>query len=301
MTLQFTDLKVRSFDLDHLDIFWGLQETPQNLERWDFFVLRSIDGPAGPFREIAGPFRNTSTLRDPEVNLIHHWRTYFYKVRAVNKDTGDTVETPPAGNATAPPDRITLELRRRMNLLMEEFAGRRIIIYPALTMGFRCPRCFDRGSNDRGRTTGRPKMQNCASCFDTTWVGGYATPICVFGQIDPSPKSVQRSDTSEKQRQDSSARLSAFPPLKPKDMIVEAENIRWMVERLATTRKLRAVVHQEVTVHRIPVGDIKYRVPVNFDLLEQHGPAREFTRPMDVQPEPESPLNDFLDNMLGDS
>lgn len=282
MSLSFTRLYIRSFDLDHLDLSWELADTSEEIDRWEFSILRSVDGPGGPFVRIAGPFRGAGTFRDVEVNQLHNWRAYFYKILARNKDDNRTVEVGPECLA-APPDLIAFELRRRFNLLMQEFGGRKVLVYPAITSGFRCRNCYDSGSNTRGRSIGRQKIQNCASCFDTTFVGGFGTPVMAWMQIDPTASDVQRSDLTERAQQDTTCRLSAFPPLKPKDMIIEAENIRWQVERVATTQKLRAVIHQEPVLHRIPRGDIRYDVPVDVQALEEAGPLREFTRPMNLE------------------
>jgi hypothetical protein len=301
-SLKFIKLKVEAFDLDHLDLSWELEDTSEDPERWGFYILRSIDGPGGPFETIAGPFLNNNQFRDAEVNTLHNWRTYFYKVRAVNKDDGREVEVGPAF-LSAEPDIMTIELRRRFEILMQEWGGRRVIVYPAITTGFRCRHCFDRGSNDRGRSIGRQKIQNCPSCYDMTFVGGFGKPVLSWMQIDPAADDVQRTDTTERSKQDTSARLSFFPPLKPKDMIVEAENVRWQVERVASTKKLRAVVHQEPVIHRIPRNDVRYEIPVEKELLREAGPAREFTRPMNLESaqcaEP-TELADFLDGVLGD-
>jgi hypothetical protein len=298
--IQFVDFKVRSFDLDHLDLFWEIADTAQSVDRWRIYVLKSVDGMAGPFHEIAGPFFNTGVLRDPEVNQLHNWRTYFYKLKAVNKDTDEEQEVGPEW-LQAEPDLITFELRRRFNLTMQEFGGRKVLVYPAITAGFRCPACYDKGSGSRGRTIGRQLVQNCETCFDQTFVGGFAKPVEAWMQLDSEQKTNQRSDTTERTQTETSARISAFPPLKPKDMIVEAENVRWEVERVPTTKKLRAVVHQEPVLHAIPKSDIRYKVPVNIDLLQRFGPEREFTRPMSLGNEAKTPLIDMLDSMLGET
>lgn len=302
MLLQFTEFRVEAFDLDHLDLSWTIEDTTEVIDRWDFYILRSVDGPGGSFEEIAGPFPHNGSFRDAEVKPLHNWRTYFYKIRAVNKDTSDAVEVGPA-SLEAPPDLITVELRRRCELLFSEFAGRRVLVYPAITSGFRCRHCFDYGSNSKGRSIGRQLTQNCLSCFDQTYTGGFQKPLQSWMQIDPTSETVQRTDTAELSRQDTSARLSAFPPLKPKDMIVEAENIRWQVERMTPTQKLRAEVHQEVVLHRIPRSDIRYRVPVDVELLRKASPEREFTRPMNLESAQNTRptlLFDMLDGLLED-
>jgi hypothetical protein len=295
--LTFTRLVARSYDLDHIDLFWEIEDSTDEVDRWSFFVLRSVDGPAGPFTQIAGPADNLFQLRDPDVNQLHNWRRYFYMIRAVHKDTAEQGEIGPV-TLEQEPDLVTLELRRRFNLMLQEFNGIRVVIFPALTSGFRCPTCFDRGSNSR-RSTGRQLSQNCPTCFDMTFVGGFGAPISAWMQLDPETKSVQRTDTAERSQTETSARVSAFPPLKPKDMIVDVDNMRWQVERLTSTKKLRAVVHQEPILHAIPKSDVRYRAPINIDLFQRFGPDREYTRPMSLGADVKSPLTNLLDGLLG--
>lgn len=290
--INVTKLEVRTYSLDHLDLFWEIPETTEEVEEYDFFVLRSIDGPAGPFDIIAGPFYNTFNFRDPEVHQLHRWRSYYYKIRTVHRATGNTHEHGPAW-LHAEPDRLGLEFQRRQNLLLQEFNGRYAFLFPALTFGQRCANCWDAGP--KGNTIGRSTQQNCQSCFDTTFVGGFASPIGFYVQLDPNPKSVQRTDFEEHQFSATTARTSAFPPIKPKDMIVEAENRRWLVNKVGGTEKLRSAVHQELELWELPKDDIKFKVPIDFDLLAEHSPPRTRTRPMCLQSELQDPVKDLLE------
>jgi len=275
--LEVKNIRVSSFDLDHLDIFWEVGDTDEEISRADFYILRSTDGPVGPFERIAGPFVNTYVFRDPDVHLLHKWRKYYYKIQVVNKDTAVEQVFGPE-YLRARPDRIALEIQRREQLLFREFAGRKALLYPRLSFGQRCRTCWDQGP--RGNTISRARQQNCPVCYDSTYVGGFSTPSLIYIQIDPSVEHVQRLDVAERAPVDTTARLSSFPPVKAKDMIVEAENRRWQVERVNSTRKLGAVVRQELTLHEIPRGDIRYKVPVDSVALEGPSPEREFTRPM---------------------
>jgi hypothetical protein len=292
--IEVTSLRVMSFDLDHLDIVWELANTELEHDQFRFWVLRSIDGAGGPYEELTGPMWNTFRIRDPEVNRLHKWRNYYYKVRVKDMTTGDIEEFGPAF-LQAPPDLISLDMQRREQLVFSEFNGRKVLVYPELTTGFRCRHCWDVGP--KGNYLGRQRMQNCASCFDVSFVGGFTTPMIAHVQIDPAPSHVQRTDTSERAPVDTSARLSAFPPLKPKDMLIEAENIRWQVEKVSTTRKLRSVVRQELILHEIPKSDIRFKVPVNVDAFETDwSPSREFTRPMTMGNDPRTVVPDKVPN-----
>jgi hypothetical protein len=68
--------------------------------------------------------------------------------------------------------------------------------------------------------------------------------------------------------------------MKSKDMLIEGENIRWRVKQVTPTEKGRAIVRQELVLRRYPQDDVKYKVPVNFDVLTEFSPARERSRPM---------------------
>lgn len=289
--IEVTSILVRSYDLDHLDVFWTLNEqNDERVEEYDFHVLRSIDGPAGPFQVVAGPFYNTYQYRDGDVHRLHKWRQYYYKIRVTHRATNQTREFGPQ-YLMAPPDRLALEIQRREKLLWREFAGRIVFLFPRLTFGQRCGHCWDQGP--RGNTIGRETQQNCASCFDTTFVGGFATPIALHMQIDPSPIKPQKTDLKEHQFIQTTGRTVNFPPIKPKDMIVEAENKRWNVEKVSYTEKGRAVLRQELVLGQFPKDDIKYAVPVNADVLMEHRPERAMTRPMDVQTVEDHPVLDI--------
>lgn len=278
--IEVTKLSVRSYDLDHLDLSWEVRDTDSDPFHITYQVFKSVDGPEGPYHKIAELVHNTYAFRDPDVHLLHKWRKYFYRIKVVDSITNKERQFPETGGEwlRAEPDRIALEIQRREQLLFREFAGRKAILYPKLTTGPRCRQCSD--VTERGNTLGRPSIQNCNSCFDTTFVGGFAQPVLIWWQLDPTKETEPLNDTTPRQVMKSSARLSNFPPVKSGDMIVDAENQRWQVEGMVPTRKLGAVVRQELELHMIPRSDIRYKLPVSFD--EITSPPREFTRPMSL-------------------
>ena len=288
--IEVTSIRVKSFDLDHLDVFWELNHFDnERLEEYDFFVLRSTDGFGGPYDVIAGPFYNTFLFRDSGVRLIHKWRKYYYKIKTVHRSSGREREFGPEWHR-AEPDLIALEIIRRETVLFKEHAGRQVILYPALTFGQRCKNCWDLGP--RGNTIGRPVQQNCVTCFDTTFVQGFATPMLIHMQIDTSPIAPRRTDLKEHQPIVTTARSTIFPPLQPKDMIVEAENKRWVIEQVGFTEKARFKIRQEPRMTNLEKDDIKYAVPVNLELAKIHTPERNLTRPHSLQIRHNRPLTD---------
>lgn len=292
---------VRSFDQDFLDLWWTFADASGKVSRYHIYIDRAIDGPVGPWTQIAGPFFNTGRFRDGDVDRFHNHRRYYYQLRVLDAETGNEQTFGPY--TTDPqPDLIAQELRRHFVLLMKEFGGRVLIVFPVITKGFKCPTCTSIAAD--GRTTGRRRSQNCVDCWDTTYVGGFMSPVAVPGQIDVEVQNQQNTDIAVRAIEQTTARLPFFPPLKPGDMIVEAENIRWEVEPVRSTKKGRAIAHQEPVLMRIPSSDIRYKIPINVDPLMQFGAAREFERRMCLPEEVEETFENlgyFLDQLMGDN
>jgi hypothetical protein len=279
--IKVTKLTVRSFNLDHLDVFWEIDRVagpkegkPHEIYDYDFYVLRSENAVSG-FIQLGGPLRDQYDFRDIGVSQLHKYRQYFYKIRVVHRPTGQEETFGPAASADPEPDLIAAEIIRQEDLLFREFIGRRCYLFPIRTFGPLCS-CFDMHLN-------RMTNSRHAACFGTGFLGGYRSPIEVWVQFDPSPKRPQPSSLQEIQGNDTVARMISFPPVSPRDILVESENKRWRVQSMTPTQRLRAVVHQELQLHEIPRGDIEYTLPVNVDLKSLKPSAeRNFTNPQNL-------------------
>ena len=265
------NIKVRSFDLDYLEVSWEIADTNEDVLDYTFQILRS-EGPAGPFHPITDAFQNLFTFRDIEANQLSKYREWYYKIRVKRRTTGTSQDYPAniSGVAIeAQPDLEALEISNRMKLLLKEFTGRKVWIYPVMTFGQRCS-CFD-------TETDRKTRSQCLTCFDVGYVNGYHTPIEIHMQIDPTRKATRLTDVAEFNDANATGRLANFPRLKPREIVIESENRRWRVHSVHATEKLRSVVHQEVTLHLIPRTDIEYRLPVNVTLSTlQPSPSRQY-------------------------
>jgi hypothetical protein len=283
--LQVIEIKVRSLDLDHLDIFWKIANVggPQRdtdrsiIYDYDFYVLRSVDSSEGPFEVIAGPFRDQYMMRDVKVSLIHKWRQYYYKIRVTNRATAATEDFGPVGNFSPGPDLIGAEIIRQEDKLFREHIGRRCWLLNRRTFGPLCS-CYDLTLQKRTRS-------GHALCFDTGFLGGFMNPIEIWIQIDPQGKVSNSMPIGEIQPGDVGARMIAFPPVNPRDIIVETENRRWRVITVRETQRLRQTIHQELALHEIPRGDIEFDIPLNPGNLQDLEPAapRNFTNPQNLE------------------
>jgi hypothetical protein len=264
-------LRVTSLDVDFHEVTWRLAPTSVDILDYTFTVLRS-ESPEGPWDDLSGKFEDRYSFVDNILQITNRWRQYQYLIRVTEKTTGEYKDFGPVAHEPEA-DIIATELRRHIRILMQEFAGRRCIVLPVRTFGQRCPNCWN-------NTLKKSMKSGCLLCYDTTFVRGYMHPIEAYIQIDPSSKSTQNTNVGKTQQDNSTMRLGYYPILKPDDIIVEAENIRWRVVSQTQTEHSRAAVHQEVQIHHIPEKDMEYAIPVHFDQALKNmyfTPVRNFT------------------------
>jgi hypothetical protein len=270
-------LRVRSLDVDFHEISWRLASTTEDIFDHTFQILRS-EAPEGPFEPISEIFEDQYLFVDNQPRRGHIYRQLHYKVLVTQKSTGDQKEFGPASQEPEA-DLIATELRKHMNILFREFIGRRCWVFPIRTFGQRCSECWN-------PTLQKRRNSGCLPCFDTGFTRGFHRPVEAWLSIDPSPKAEQNTSVGPTQQTTTTARMGYWPPVKPRDIVVEAENNRWRIVSISTTQQLRAPVHQELQIHQIPKGDIEYRI--DFDTEQAlkdmwFSPSRNFTNPHDLE------------------
>lgn len=255
--LEVKDFLVRTFDLDYIDMWWTIADTVEDHLNYSFTLFRS-ESPEGPWDQIAGPFKDKWYFRDTTVNQKHRLRQFYYRLLIVEDSTGNECYSEPAsiGSEYA---LEALEMVRRFALLLREFVGRKVIHFPVRTFGTRCPDCWD---PIRYKVTD----DKCLTCYGTGFAGGFMSPIRNLVQFDPAPNSSQAGSAGESQDTKTTARGLPFPPFKPNDILVEAENKRWRVMTATNTERLRSPIHTELQLHEIHRGDIVYKLPINLDV-----------------------------------
>jgi hypothetical protein len=269
-------LLVRSLDLDFHELSWSIENTMRDVLDYTFQVLRS-ESPSGPFEPISAEFQDRYLFIDNTVQVYNRWRVYYYKLRVAHKASGKSTDTDAVAKEPDA-DLVTLELRRHMQLLFREFAGRRSWVLPIRTFGQRCE-CWN-------ATLQKQTRSGCRGCFDTGFARGYMHPIEIWGQVDPSAKAEQNTNVGPMQQSNTTSRWGHYPPLKPNDLIVEPENRRWRVVSVSQTEHNRARILQEAQIHEVPPGDTEFRIPLNMDTALKDlwlSPSRNYTNPHNLE------------------
>lgn len=281
--LKLSNIRVRAFDIGYLAIAWDIEPCFESVGDYEFQILRA-EAEFGPYVAVTPWFRNRTQVRDGSVK---NWRSFYTRIyyRVVVRQRTDTTNTaayPELGGAKlgALPDLVALEMARQVNLTLKEFSGRQVWVFPRRRTGERCTTCID-------PVRQRKTQSACRNCYDVGIVGGYDTPVQVWGQILSPDEQTRHTTVGSIETQDSLLRLGNYPELGAGDLVVEAENLRWRVgERIAKDRKARALVKQNAPIHLVEKSDIEYFVPVNlaesdwFDLVAS--PERNYTNPQSM-------------------
>lgn len=276
VALEVQRFKVVSLNVDIHDVSWETAETTEDILDYTFQLLRS-EGPEGPYDALTPEMEDQFRFIDNAIRRGHQFATLFYKLVVKHKPSGDTKVIGPVARLPEA-DLVAVELRKHMNLLMREFIGRRCWVLPVRTFGQRC-HCWS-------PTLSKRRVSMCFSCFDTGFVRGYLRPIESWISIDPTTQAEQNSSTGPTQQQNTTARMGHYPPLKPRDVIIEGENNRWRVVQVTATEQTRATLRQELQLHLIPKGDIEYKL--EFDIGQALkdvwlSPSRNFTNPQNLE------------------
>ncbi len=272
--LDITKVQCRSLELSRMYITWETKGSEDPLD-YDIHVERA-SSPGGLWTQLTSvPLVDTYIFVDSQPGLLHTWNQLYYQLNVTRRATGESAIFPRVPvRLEARPPLDALEMSRQEMVMLKELTGRKCWLFKRRTWGARCPECWDKHSM-------RKTKSNCRTCWNTGWMGGYHKPIEFWCQIDPAAVGVQLLDgPGETQQINSSARTIFFPPIDPRDIIVEAENKRWRVHSRSLTERARSPVKQEIQIHRIPEGDMEFELPLNIDILSEDPTAvRQFQNP----------------------
>ena len=294
--IKISNIQVRSFDIDYLDIYWDLEDSFDDVRAYEFVVERS-DTEFGPYYPVSSAMVDRYHFRDTSVRGRHsYYNKIYYRVSVTNRETGSSAVFPEQGGfkLAAKPDLAALEMARMNNLKLKEFSGRKVWVFPKRKTGQRCSVCFDPVSQRKLRS-------QCPGCFDTTWTGGYHAPVETYALIVTPNEQTIHANFGNVENENTTLQLGNYPELFEGDIIVEAENVRWRVaSTISKIKKARSLVRQQAALHRIPKGDIEYSLPINLSDEEikelSASPERNYTNPQTLE---SAKLSNVLTDVFG--
>jgi len=259
MSLVVRSMRVGSFSLSFLDIRWEIAPLYDDIENYQFYVEKA-SREHGPYQKLVGPLVNVFRVRDGSVSTtLDHYRDTFYRLRIVNISENSTSYYPTNGRGVrqeALPTLEALEIARQENIRLRHRGGRKLWVFPRRKFGARCS-CYDSVMRKR-------LVDSCLTCFNTTWIGGFESPIEVYGQVVLHRQKTEQVGVTENSSEVASIKLPHYPIISDGDVIIEAENKRWRVAgEVFAPEHYRFPVRQEARCFRISEGDIEYSIPLN--------------------------------------
>ena len=287
--VEVRNIRVFSLDRDAISLTWEIAETTEGLSTYSTVVLRSLSA-AGPYTPVS-PSLNAGDMfefEDRGPNQLSKWREFFYRIRLTKgSNTYEFGSVPytdilqhgldPGGvSMAAVPDLEALEAIRRMELVAQEYAGRKVLFVPLRRWGQRCSDCWDPLKR-------RVKSSQCLSCFSTGFTGGYLHPRVGRVITIPDEKLTALTSLLAMEPHDIARWVPPSVRLSPADLMIDTENRRWTVIQVKRNTKGDALTWQVVQLRELSRDQVEYRIPIVWpEDNVSVAPHRQYIRATDI-------------------
>lgn len=284
--VKFRSLRVRSFSLEYFDLNWEIESTLEDTQDWAFYVQRS-EAESGDWNDLAGPLFDQFFLRDNTVHTKSETRTWFYRIKAVHQIQGWEVYSE-TSDVFGPQSLPAAEIIRNEHVLFREHAGIACWLFARRTFGQRCPSCWD------------PRLQKrtdeqCEVCWGTGFSGGYHRPVKFWGRLTKTDMTDDVHTDDKRQPVYGQLELNPSPTAKPHDLIIDAQNGRYVVTSISETSLLGVTVRQILKMTKVEKGAIADAVPLLVDTAtEELRAPRNFTNPQNLDAARDTDLETVL-------
>ena len=257
--LYLDSLTATSFSNNEITLTWEWETTTDILSNYTLDILRA----EGPVTESeydligSGISSEDYSYTDTTISgyLLHKWRDIYYRLRIEDTtSTGSVYTLSDPVSLSVAPDVYAQEIIRDKNTGVNRY-GRDLAILKRRTFGTRCTNCWD-------PTLGRRTIEDCLTCYDTGWIGGFFDPIVVKGVISPVTEESQITAFGQWQTGNSLLTMTNYPPLVTRDVIVDETNRRFRIEQVVPTEFKMALLAQRARISYIDKDDVVYRYPI---------------------------------------
>jgi len=263
--LTLNSLTVSSFNVDQLTLTWDFKPSKEFFSAYGIDVYRA-ESPNEEAASISGYEliasgigADTYSYTDTSItNLYDPYRKWYYKLHIYEIATpaNDSIQPSlPAYVNDSSTNKAYKEILRRKKKVLDRFVGRDLTILKRRTYGTYCTVCFD-------EVLFRSTDSNCPTCWGTGFLQGYFDPISVRGMINAAPKYNQITMFGEFLPSDAVLNILNYPPLRPRDVIVDNINRRWLVRQIRPLEKDGVLIEQSVQISLISPDDYVYQISI---------------------------------------
>lgn len=276
--MEFSLIEVVKTKENYHYIEWDMRVTtpPESIDDYKFHIYWSKDPVSGYLAvtdsnddpiEIdgaVGPLSYTHPLKQYDFN-----QDFYYKILAIEK-------ADPTNEFFSNIVRIGLykngvheTMRHAEETLYRHYQGEPCFIIKRKSFGARCPVCWSAERQQRIRS-------HCDTCHGTGFVAGYYQPIDIQISFDSDPKKTDLQKEWENVYDTKRARLSNYPLVRPKDLIVNKDDYkRYVITHVETTKlpklsedknvlsKQNYIVSQILTLEELNPDDNEYFLDID--------------------------------------
>lgn len=196
---------------------------------------------------------------DITTNMQSFWRRWYYRIRV--EDTSNAKEyLSDVKTWESDPKVFETEIIARHDWLLRYETGTPCFALIERTAGKdHCQVCYN-------ASLGRTCVSGCTECYGTGRERPFFVPILTYVDFNP-PAEATAISQFELQSGQANIWWSAFPQLKPRDILVEVlSGKRWRMVRLNPVGDVRTIIHNFGTIEEIKPRDVEYQIAIPEDI-----------------------------------
>lgn len=252
-------LTLATYDVNTITLSWAFEPSTESVLNFKIDIYRSetpgVSGIGEYLRIASGISANAYSFTDTTVSgLMHPNRTWFYKILVKHNTTQETrlyPSTPSYYKST--PDYIARSIIGSKKLALDKKVTRPMYLLKKYNFGTRCTACWD---DILYRTT----KADCNVCKGTGFITGYYDPIPFNATLTAAPKYNQMMVWGDWSMSDRILYTIGYPPMKPKDIVIDDTNMRWLVGQVRPIEFRGLVVEQQVQLVYVQPDDVIYNI-----------------------------------------
>jgi hypothetical protein len=252
------DIPAETVDDFQFKIYWSFDPAS------GFIAIQDEDGDDITIDGAIGPLAYTHPYAQYDFN-----KDRYYKIKMINKDDQSVVTFSEMVYIGRYKDGIHEVIKYNESLLYNNYHGEPSVIVKRKSTGARCTECWSSARQQRTKS-------HCETCNGTGFVTGYYQPIKAQISFDSDPKATDPGKTGESVFDSKRCRLSNYPIVRPKDLIINLDDYkRYVIVRVETTKlpnlskdkqtlsRQNYIISQIVTLEELNTDDDEYRMDID--------------------------------------
>lgn len=255
--IQFKDVTIRTdFGLEFVNIRFTIEDTKEDLFNYQFDLYSSAAINTG-FELIHSNIQDFE-CNDYTANLLNDEIVHYYKIKATNLKTGESIESEAVSTIDGKSDNYSYYIKEIYDMYLENvIANSEVVLLKRKRTGELCE-CYD-------DVRGARLSDKCKSCFGTGYKGGFYPAIKLkvcFLNVEATQESMDIKGTF-KENTPLSFWTSNYPLIEEGDIIGNlSTGDKYTVASWQPSYKNGYLIRQTVRTERLPGSSVFTKIPL---------------------------------------